>query len=60
MICLLDVNFEIFTKMAINRLNLVAGYVVQSSQTTFMQGRNNLYGVVIFHVTVHEMHQKNL
>ena len=59
-ICLLNVSFKIFTKVATNRLNLIADRVVRPSQTTFMQGRNILGGVVILHETVHEMHRKNM
>ena len=57
-ICLLNVSFKIFTKVATNRLNSVADHVVRPSQTAFMQGRNILDGVVILHETVHEMHRK--
>ena len=59
-ICLLNVSFKIFTKVATNRLNSIANHVVRPSQTTFMQGRNILDGVVILHETVHEMHRKNM
>ena len=59
-ICLLNVSFKIFTKVATNRLNLIADRVVRPSQTAFMQGRNILDGVVILHETVHEMHRKNM
>ena len=37
-ICLLNVSFKIFTKVATIRLNSVAEHVVRPSQTTFMQG----------------------
>ena len=37
-ICLLNVSFKIFTKVATNRLNAVADHVIQPSQTAFMQG----------------------
>jgi hypothetical protein len=58
-ICLLNVSFKIFTKVATIRLNTVADHVVRPSQTTFMQGRNILDGVVILHETVHELHSKS-
>lgn len=58
-ICLLNASFKIFTKVATNRLNSV-DHVIQPSQTTFMQGRNILDGVVILHETVHEMHRENM
>jgi mannosylglycoprotein endo-beta-mannosidase len=59
-ICLLNVSFKIFTKAATIRLNFVAHHVVRPSQTSFMQGRNILDGVVILHETVHELHRKKL
>jgi hypothetical protein len=58
-ICLLNISFKIFTKVATIRLNTVAGHVVRPSQTAFMQGRNILDGVVVLHETVHELHWKN-
>ena len=59
-IYLLNVSFKIFTKVATIRLNSVVDHVVKPTQTTFMQGRNMLDGVVILHETVHEMHTKKL
>ena len=59
-ICLLNVSFKIFTKVATIRLNSVADHVVRPSQTAFMQGRNILDGVAILHETVHELHRKKL
>jgi hypothetical protein len=58
-ICLLNVRFKIFTKVATNRLNSVPDHIIQSSQTAFMRGRNILEGVVILHETIHELHRKN-
>lgn len=59
-ICLLNVSFKKFTKVATIRLNTVTDHVVRPSQTTFMQGRNILDGVVILHETVHELHRQKL
>jgi hypothetical protein len=59
-ICLLNVSFKIFTKVATIRLNTVADIVVRPSQTTFMQGRNFLDGVVTLHEIVHELHSKKI
>ena len=59
-ICLLNVSFKIFTKVATLRLNTVADHVVRPSQTAFMQGRNILDGVVTLHEMVHELHRKKL
>ena len=56
-ICLLNVSFKIFTKVATIRLNSVADHVVRPTQTAFMQGRNILNGVVILHETDYEMHR---
>jgi hypothetical protein len=47
--CLLNVCFKIFTEVATIRLNLVVDHVVRPTQTTFMQGRYILYGVVTLH-----------
>lgn len=59
-ICLLNVSFKIFTKVATIRLNSVAEHVIRPSQTAFMQRRNILDAVVILHETVHELHRKKL
>jgi hypothetical protein len=59
-ICLLNVSFKIFMKVATIRLNSVANHVVQPSQTAFMQGRNILDGVVILHKGVHKLHTKKM
>jgi hypothetical protein len=58
-ICLLNVSFKIFTKVATLKLNTVADDVVRPSQTVFMQGKNILDGVVNLHETVHELHLKS-
>ena len=57
-ICLLNVSFKIFTKVATIRVNSVLDNIIIPSQTAFMRGRNIL-GVVILHETVHELHRKN-
>jgi hypothetical protein len=59
-ICLLNVCFKIFTKVATIRLNSVADHVVRPTQTAFMQGRYILDGVVTLHETIHELHRKKL
>jgi hypothetical protein len=59
-ICLLNVSFNFFTKVATIRLNTVADHVIRPSQTAFMQGRNILDGVVVLHEAVHELHSKKL
>ena len=58
-ICLLNVSFKIFTKVATIRVNSVADNIISPSQTAFMRSRNILERVVILHETVHELHRKN-
>src|SRR5574344_1317365 len=58
-ICLLNVSFKIFTKVATNRIALVAQKVISQTQTAFLSGRNILEGVVVLHETIHELHRKN-
>ena len=59
-ICLLNVSFKIFTKVATNRITKVAHTVVRPTQTAFMPGRHILEGVVVLHETIHELHRKKL
>lgn len=58
LICLANVSFKIFTKVATNRIILVAQNIIQPSQTTFLPGRNIMEGLIILHETIHEMHKK--
>jgi hypothetical protein len=57
-VCLLNLSFKTFTKVAINRLMRVANKVVQPSQTASMPARNIMEGVLISHETRHELHTK--
>jgi hypothetical protein len=60
-ICLLNVSFKIFTKVATNRISEVAQKVIRPTQISFIPGRHILEGVVVLHeMTIHEMHRKNL
>ena len=59
-IWLLNVSFKIVTKVATNRLNMVADKIISPTQTAFMRGRNILNGVIILHETIHEMHLKKM
>ena len=59
-ICLLNVSFKIFTKVATNRVMSVAQKVISPTQTAFIPGRNIMEGVVILHETLHELHRKNM
>jgi uncharacterized protein YqgV (UPF0045/DUF77 family) len=47
-------------KVTTIRLNTVASYVVQPSQTAFMQGRNILDVMIVLHEAVHKLHSKKL
>jgi hypothetical protein len=57
-ICLLNVSFKIFTKVATNRLSTVAQRLIRPTQTAFLPGRNIMEGAVILHETIHELHSK--
>jgi hypothetical protein len=57
-ICLLNVSFKIFTKVATIRITEVAKKVISPMQTAFLPGRNIMEGVIILHETIHEMHRK--
>jgi hypothetical protein len=46
-ICLLNVSFKIFTKVATNRISHVAQKVITPSQTAFIPGRNIIEGVIV-------------
>jgi hypothetical protein len=54
-ICLLNVDFKIFTKMLTDRISTLPDKVVSPNQTAFIQGRNILEGVVILHEVIHEL-----
>ena len=59
-ICLLNVSFKIFTKVATNRITGIAHKVIKPTQTAFMPGRHILEGVVVLHETIHELHRKKM
>ncbi|WVZ71809.1 LOW QUALITY PROTEIN: hypothetical protein U9M48_020345 [Paspalum notatum var. saurae] len=59
-ICLLNVSFKIFTKVATNRIVSVAHKIIRPSQTAFLPERNIMEGAVVLHETLHELHRKNL
>jgi hypothetical protein len=50
-ICLLNVSFKIFTKVATNRISQVAQKVISPSQTAFLTGRNIMEGAIVLHET---------
>jgi hypothetical protein len=57
-ICLLNVSFKIFTKVATNRISHIATKGISLTQMTFLPGRNIIEGVIVLHETIHEMHRK--
>jgi hypothetical protein len=59
-ICLLNVSFKIFTKVATNRISSIVQKVIKPSQSAFLPGRHILEGVVVLHETIHELHRKKM
>ena len=59
-ICLLNVSFNIFTKVGTNRITQVGQTVVHPTQIAFMPGRHILEGVVVLHETIHELHADDM
>ena len=59
-ICLLNVSFKIFTKIAVNRLMSVADKIIRPTQSAFMPRRHILEGAVVLHETLHELQRKKL
>ena len=57
-ICLLNVSFKIFTKVATNRITNIAQRIIRPTQTAFIPGKNIMEGAVILHETIHELHNK--
>jgi hypothetical protein len=59
-ICLLNVSFTIFTKVAVKRMTGIAKKIVNPSQTAFIPRRNIMEGVVVLDETIHEMYKKKM
>ena len=59
-ICLLNVSFKIFTKVATIRANTVAETIISPTQSAFMPGRHILEGVVVLHETIDYLHRKKM
>ncbi|WVZ49806.1 hypothetical protein U9M48_001132 [Paspalum notatum var. saurae] len=59
-ICLLNVSFKIFTKVATNRITKVAHNIIRPSQMAFLPRRNIMEGAVVLHETLHELNRKKL
>jgi len=58
LICLLNMSFKIFTKVAVNRLMSVVDKIIRPTQSAFMPRRHILEGVVVLHETLHELQRK--
>jgi hypothetical protein len=59
-ICLLNVSFNFFTKVTINRLIGITSKLINPSQSAFIQGRNIIEGVVMLHEAIHEIYRKKM
>jgi hypothetical protein len=59
-ICLLNMSFKIFTKVAVNRMTGIATKLINPCQTAFIPGRNIIDGVVMLHETIYEIHKKKM
>jgi hypothetical protein len=57
-ICLLNVSFKIFTKVATNRIFTIAQKIIGPTQIAFVPGMNIMEGAVVLHETIHELHRK--
>jgi hypothetical protein len=57
-ICLLNVDFKIFTKVLTNRPSRVAKVALGINQTGFVKDRNILEGLVTLHEVLHELKTK--
>jgi hypothetical protein len=53
-IYLLNVDFNIFPKLLMNRLTPMVGKLISPNQTTFIKGRDILEGVVILYEVIHK------
>jgi hypothetical protein len=56
-ICLINVDFNIFTKVLTNRFSMITKEAIRSNQSGFTKDRNIL-GVVILHEVMHELKAK--
>jgi hypothetical protein len=57
-LCLLGVDYQIFTKVLTRRLTSVVDLVISMTQTAFIPGMNILEGVVILHKTLYELYRR--
>jgi hypothetical protein len=60
-ICLLNVSFKIFIKVAVKMMTRIAKKIVNPSQTAFIPGRNIMEEVVVvLREMIHEMYRKKM
>jgi hypothetical protein len=57
-LCLLGVDYQIFTKVLTRRLTSVVDLVISMTQTAFIPSMNILEGVVILHKTLYELYRR--
>jgi hypothetical protein len=54
-ICLLNVDFKIFSKLLMDRISHLVDKVISESQSAFIKDRNILEGVTTLHEIVYEL-----
>jgi hypothetical protein len=54
-ICLLNVDFKIFSKLPVDRLTSMIDSLISKNQTAFIKERSIWKGVVILHEILHEL-----
>lgn len=59
-ICLVNVDYKIFTKTLTNRIGDMAKDILDQAQTAFTKGRSILEGVAVLHEVIHELRRKKL
>jgi hypothetical protein len=57
-ICVLNIDYKIFTKVLTKRLSSLADKLISKSQTAFIPGRFILEGVITLHEILHELRVK--
>jgi hypothetical protein len=59
-ICVLNVDFKIFSRLLNERITPIADNIIGPSQTAFIKGRNILEGVVVLHEVIHELRRSGI
>jgi hypothetical protein len=57
-ICVLNIDYKIFTKVLTKRLSSLVDKLISKSQTAFIPGRFILEGVITLHEILHELRLK--